>query len=292
MQVVLVVCLCKAALSSRLQGLQGLGLDWGVAFTQGWAGDQSSSQSEPSAAPQPLKSLQPVACSFAVQERVSQSGWCSAWDSCMVGRTSHLGWGCQGRPGVECTVELVQWRQLNGTCTNGHCMASEKLPRSHHPTLQGGHQDQIRLARRSGQVRLHHEVCAKTVVTANIGEHRVNHTQLDQNKISRQHTRQSSQLVSSPSSGSSSGSSTSSSSSSSSSSNFNPSSRTSCRGLYNPSAYQQLTMVCRDCYNLLREPGAYSLCTADCFATPFFLTCTKALLLEVANMKRLASTLG
>ena len=36
----------------------------------------------------------------------------------------------------------------------------------------------------------------------------------------------------------------------------------------------------------------FSMCTADCFSSSFFLTCAKALLLEVDVVKDVAKTLG
>ena len=54
-----------------------------------------------------------------------------------------------------------------------------------------------------------------------------------------------------------------------------------CRGLYNPASHRRLLNICRDCYNLFREAEVFSMCTANCFDSPFFLTCAKALLMEL-----------
>ena len=102
-------------------------------------------------------------------------------------------------------------------------------------------------------MRLHHEVCLKTVDSASAGQQqRVDYAQseIDWNKISRQDT---SPLASSQSSSFIPSSNFFSRPIPSSSSSSIPRSQTSCRGLYNPSAYQRLTLVCRDCYNLAAE---------------------------------------
>ena len=40
---------------------------------------------------------------------------------------------------------------------------------------------------------------------------------------------------------------------------------TKCKGLYNPSAYTRLVNICRDCFNIYKEPEVYSLCMGGCF---------------------------
>jgi len=53
-----------------------------------------------------------------------------------------------------------------------------------------------------------------------------------------------------------------------------------CKGTYDARIYARLEIICQDCYNLYREPELLSLCTAECFNTPFFGGCVKALLME------------
>ena len=65
-----------------------------------------------------------------------------------------------------------------------------------------------------------------------------------------------------------------------------------CRGLYDPAAHRRLLNVCRDCYNLFREAEVFSMCTANCFDSPFFLTCAKALLLEIDTVVKDTMTVG
>ena len=97
-----------------------------------------------------------------------------------------------------------------------------------------------------------------------------------------------------------------------------------CRGLYNPAAHRRLLNVCRDCYNLFREAEVclhvlcqifhiflhshfliftlsyfhffhtkvFSMCTANCFDSPFFLTCAKALLMELDTVVKDTMTVG
>ena len=65
-----------------------------------------------------------------------------------------------------------------------------------------------------------------------------------------------------------------------------------CRGLYDPAAHRRLVNVCRDCYNLFREADVFFMCTANCFNSPFFLKCAKALLIEMNTVMKDAMKLG
>jgi len=53
-----------------------------------------------------------------------------------------------------------------------------------------------------------------------------------------------------------------------------------CKGTYDARIYARLEIICQDCYNLYREPELLTLCSSDCFNTPFFGGCVKALLME------------
>ena len=65
-----------------------------------------------------------------------------------------------------------------------------------------------------------------------------------------------------------------------------------CKGLYNPSAYTRLVTICRDCFNLYKEPEVYSLCMGGCFDSQHFMHCAKTLLLEEKKAKTLINQVG
>ena len=65
-----------------------------------------------------------------------------------------------------------------------------------------------------------------------------------------------------------------------------------CRGLYNPSAFKKLELICTDCYNLFKESEVYTYCMAGCFETPFFLTCVRSLMMEEDMVMELVKMVG
>ena len=65
-----------------------------------------------------------------------------------------------------------------------------------------------------------------------------------------------------------------------------------CKGIYNPKLFTRLSRMCTDCYNMYREVEVYTECTSNCFATPTFFGCAKALLINEDEAKTLADELG
>eukprot|EP00092_Neocalanus_flemingeri_P094808 GFUD01120582.1.p1 GENE.GFUD01120582.1~~GFUD01120582.1.p1 ORF type:complete len:215 (-),score=77.09 GFUD01120582.1:108-725(-) len=65
-----------------------------------------------------------------------------------------------------------------------------------------------------------------------------------------------------------------------------------CRGLYNPPAYTKLVTICRDCFNLFKEPEVYTMCMEGCFDTPHFFHCAKMLLVEKEKVETLVNLVG
>merc|ERR1711915_694855 len=65
-----------------------------------------------------------------------------------------------------------------------------------------------------------------------------------------------------------------------------------CRGLYNPSAYKRLELICSDCYNLFKESDIYSFCMTGCFDSPVFFTCVRSLMLEEDMVMELVRMVG
>lgn len=65
-----------------------------------------------------------------------------------------------------------------------------------------------------------------------------------------------------------------------------------CRGLYNPSAYKRLELICSDCYNLFKETEIYSFCMTGCFDSPVFFTCVRRLMLEEDMVMELVRMVG
>ena len=67
---------------------------------------------------------------------------------------------------------------------------------------------------------------------------------------------------------------------------------TKCKGLYNPSAYTRLVNICRDCYNIYKEPEVYYLCMGGCFDSQDFMHCAKTLLVEEHTFQTLIAQVG
>jgi hypothetical protein len=65
-----------------------------------------------------------------------------------------------------------------------------------------------------------------------------------------------------------------------------------CKGLYNPSAYTRLVNICRDCFNIYKDPEVYSLCMGGCFDSQYFMHCAKTLLVEEQSFKTLIAQVG
>ena len=72
----------------------------------------------------------------------------------------------------------------------------------------------------------------------------------------------------------------------------NNSDQRSCKGLYNPSVFMRLLNICRDCFNLYKEPEVYTLCTDGCFNNKYLLHCAKALLVEEHKLEPLINQIG
>lgn len=49
----------------------------------------------------------------------------------------------------------------------------------------------------------------------------------------------------------------------------------SCKGSLDYSGFSKLDKICKDCFNLIREPEIYQLCRLDCFCNDFFLFCAR-----------------
>ena len=65
-----------------------------------------------------------------------------------------------------------------------------------------------------------------------------------------------------------------------------------CRGLYNPSAYKKLELICTDCYNLFKESEVFNFCMSGCFESPFFMTCVRSLMMEEDMVMELVKLVG
>ncbi|KAF0292091.1 Ion transport peptide-like [Amphibalanus amphitrite] len=53
-----------------------------------------------------------------------------------------------------------------------------------------------------------------------------------------------------------------------------------CRGVFNKSVYARLNTICRDCFELYKEPELHGLCRSECFTTEYFKGCLQALVIE------------
>lgn len=64
----------------------------------------------------------------------------------------------------------------------------------------------------------------------------------------------------------------------------------SCKGSLDFNGFSKLDKICKDCFNLIREPEIYQLCRSGCFGTGYFYACMDTILLkaelksEVANL--------
>merc|ERR1711997_1119341 len=54
----------------------------------------------------------------------------------------------------------------------------------------------------------------------------------------------------------------------------------SCKGNLDFNAFLKLDKICKDCFNLFKDPEVYHLCRSDCFGTGFFNECMETILLK------------
>ncbi|XP_037077492.1 ion transport peptide-like [Pollicipes pollicipes] len=50
-----------------------------------------------------------------------------------------------------------------------------------------------------------------------------------------------------------------------------------CRGVFNKSVYSKLNAICKDCFELYKDPELHGLCRQDCFGSRYFEGCVEAL---------------
>ena len=202
-------------------------------------------------------------CKFTEKVLVTKDGICSSSGSCHVDRDNYYGSNCQWfKAGTPCQVEKLQYTEVLGECsTGGHCKGVQ------------------------GQVRLHHETCSGKRRFSDANQNKMskvkqflrnnmkNDQQVFKNTIKNENSSTNYEIIEKiePQS-------------------FSKSSE--CRGLYNPSAYKKLELICTDCYNLFKESEVYTYCMSGCFASPFFLTCVRSLMMEEDMVKELVKMVG
>jgi len=54
----------------------------------------------------------------------------------------------------------------------------------------------------------------------------------------------------------------------------------SCKGSLDYNGFSKLDKICKDCFNLIREPEIYQLCRSGCFGTGYFYGCMDSILLQ------------
>ena len=267
----------------------GLGVDWGVMHPQGW--------------PRPSSTSPTLPCTFMVREKAMVRGACTSWGACRQGSRVRLGAGCGAAPqGAPCLVVEESWEEVQGVCQASTCLAREVVSRRH-PLCEAS------LRARQPPAGEARQWPVGQVGQASAGEARQPPLDLLVTKLraTKNITRGHQNLITrtaQPTAGEI--------NSLNSTNNLNvtksgPAQRTekpereaerdalfldSCRGVYNPAAQTRLLNICRDCYNLFREVDVFSLCTAGCFTSPFFLTCAKALIVEVDSVREVVSTVG
>ena len=241
---------------------EGLGIDWGVTFTNIQDTVHKEEQNHNNFAELDDQGL---VCIFHDQEVVTLEGTCSSIGSCHVGHVDYFGASCHGLvTGTMCRVQTDQFTAVQGTCSaGGHCRSLQ------------------------GQVRLHHEACVSTRAMDMDKMDRVK--QFIRNNINKNHKvlQDSHQKVSK--------SVVRQETSSFKNQNINKiksSNPAECRGLYNPSAFTKLENICTDCYNLFKEPEVHTFCMSGCFDSSFFFTCVKSLMIEEDMVRDLVKMVG
>jgi len=65
----------------------------------------------------------------------------------------------------------------------------------------------------------------------------------------------------------------------------------SCKGSLDYNGFSKLDKICKDCFNLIREPEIYQLCRSGCFGTGYFYECMDTLLLQSEMKSQISSLL-
>ena len=240
---------------------KGLGLDWGVSFTDTqFRSGENIEHIDKTKNDTKILYVESLVCIFHEKDIVIMKGTCSHFGSCQIGDVDYFGSSCVGiAAGGICMVKTEQYTAVQGTCSaGGHCRSLQ------------------------GEVRLHHEACTQSrdgdhgrvdrvkqfIRNNNIRESKVNQTESIKEKLS--HKTEDINKIKPKSIKSSS----------------------ECRGLYNPSAYKKLENICTDCYNLFKEPEVHTFCMSGCFDSSFFMTCVKSLMMEEDMVRELVKMVG
>ena len=263
----------------------GLGIDWGVLFTRI---DLVYNATKPANTKKDIK-VPPVTCGIMENKKKTMEGVCSAYGTCIIGSVQYFGYFCHGlTSGKPCTVETTEYLTVSGVCTGVYCYTGQSSARYIHINCIRAEREKEKdrhngmeinrntdTEKEKGMYRIkeHHGGGRKDLLETNLHTMRntekikdVKEETIKQNKEKRIDIKNRFSTKKSLSA--------------------------KCRGLYNPQAYYKLVNICRDCFNLFKEPEVYSLCMGGCFDSQHFMHCAKILLVEGEKVKSLVNLVG
>ena len=234
---------------------EGLGVDWGPTFTQGWRPDVPRDHSPPS----------PRSCSLLVVSVTHLAGTCGQWGGCRVGTTTYLGRGCHtsmlGRlrsastlgsgMTVPCQVERQVRRMITGVCTwGGHCQRRDRRRTLHHEDCKTAQH----ITEQADKIEKQQNSQPKMKIDLNISKRPENSIIKSKMKIDMQKRLEDSNQRPKPVQSS------------------------KCRELYTSQQFERLSFLCKKCQRNSNDTNTFYSCMQNCFNTPLFFNCVKSII--------------
>ena len=269
---------------------KGIGMDWGVLFTridlaylsnvaQGVRGFEENKR-----------------CQILEPRHKSLIGQCTWFGSCRKGAIQYFGYFCQGlKVGEDCVVETTDYREKEGRCTNrGDCVTSERVIRFRHedcltfsedPEVKKSNdmQEDVQIGHDKTQGLISPQEVSSDKrdlrpAEMNFWEYMEYKKTQEKEKLQKAEEQKNSFIIERESN---------------SSKQATPEiTSANCKGIYNPPVFTHLQRICRDCFNMYKEPEVFPLCSQDCFGSKYFMHCAKALLVKESKAKSRVNIVG